>query len=122
MAEITTAGITTARITDDEMHAALRDTRPYTIVVLTKTAAYHAEGAPAIVWEHGRRNFALRAEGRLAIVCPVNDGSPVAGVGIFTGNPDEVRAILADDPAVRAGIFECELHPTRSFPGDALPA
>jgi hypothetical protein len=26
------------------------------------------------------------------------------------------------DPGVQAGIFTYEIHPIRSFPGDALPA
>ena len=26
------------------------------------------------------------------------------------------------DPGVQAGVFVYELHPCRSFPGDALPA
>ena len=48
--------------------------------------ARHGEpGVDKILWEHGRRNFALRAEGLLAIVCPVNDGSQVKGVGILGG-------------------------------------
>jgi hypothetical protein len=34
------------------------------------------------------RNFALRAERRLVIVCPVNDGSDITGVGIFAITPD----------------------------------
>jgi hypothetical protein len=29
---------------------------------------------------------------------------------------------MEDDPGVKAGVFEYEIHPVRSFPGDALPA
>ena len=28
---------------------------------------------------------------------------------------------MDEDPAVQAGIFEYELYPCRSFPGDCLP-
>jgi hypothetical protein len=35
---------------------------------------------------------------------------------------EEVVRIMDEDPVVKAGIFTYELHPTRSFPGDSLPA
>jgi hypothetical protein len=33
------------------------------------------EGVDGIIWEHGRRNFSLRADGLLSIICPVGDGT-----------------------------------------------
>lgn len=107
--------------TDEQMRARLQGAKQYTAVILRKTAQAAESGADAIVWEHARRNFALREEGSLAIVCPIGDESDVSGVGIFTGTPDEVRAIMDGDPGVRAGIFRYEVHATRGFPGDALP-
>jgi hypothetical protein len=74
-----------------------------------------------IIWEHGRRNFGLRADGVLPIVCAVSDGSDVAGVGIFDATVEEVREIMDEDPGVKAGIFVYEIHVGRSFPGDSLP-
>ena len=74
-----------------------------------------------IIWEHGRRNFALRAEGVLAIVCPISDGSNVSGVGIFNATVEEVKKIMDEDPGVKAGVFIYEIHACRSFPGDSLP-
>jgi hypothetical protein len=74
-----------------------------------------------IIWEHGRRNFALRDEGVLSIVCPIADGSDVSGVGIFNAGVERVRRIMDGDPGVQAGIFTYEVHPCRSFPGDCLP-
>ena len=109
-------------ITDEFMREMLPKTKPYTIVFLRTTAKRSEPGADAVVWEHGRRNFALRAEGLLAVVCPVTDDSGWAGVGIFDGTIDEVTRIMDDDPGVTAGIFTYELHPVRSFPGDSLPA
>jgi hypothetical protein len=108
--------------TDAEMRASRQAAHPYTVVILSKTAKRGEDGADAIVWEHGRRNFALRAAGKLAIVCPIRDDSPIAGIGIFTGEPDEVREIMEGDPAVQAGILTYDIHPTRTFPGDTLPA
>jgi hypothetical protein len=56
----------------------------------------------------------------LSIVCPVPDDSEVCGVGIFDAEPDRVRDLMEQDPGVQAGVFVYELHPCRSFPGDAL--
>ena len=108
-------------ITDEMMRERLTKTRSYSIVILHGTAKIKEPGADQIIWEHGRRNFELRAEGKLAIVCPVNDGSGVSGIGIFNAVPAEVSKIMEGDPGVRAGLFTYEIHPCRSFPGDSLP-
>jgi hypothetical protein len=108
-------------ITDEFMREMISRTKPYCIVILKAGPNKHEPGADKIIWEHGRRNFALRAEGVLSIVCPVNDGSDVSGVGIFNATVEEVRRIMDEDPGVQAGVFVYELHPCRSFPGDGLP-
>lgn len=46
------------------------------------------EGVEKIIWEHGRANFSMRADGILPIVCPVSDGSDLSGVGIFNEGLD----------------------------------
>jgi hypothetical protein len=111
----------TTRFSDDEMRALLPTTRPYTALILKAGPHRHMDGVDAVVWEHGRRNFGLRADGLLSIVCPVNDGSDVTGIGIFNLGVEEAAAVMDDDPGVRAGVFTYELHACRSFPGDALP-
>ena len=98
----------------------LTKTKSYSLVVLKPTSAAFAEGSRPIVWEHGRRNVALQAAGIMPIVCAVGD-QELAGIGIFNTDPDEARAIMADDPGVRAGIFIVEVHACRGFPGAALP-
>jgi hypothetical protein len=108
-------------ITDDVMRAMLAKAKPYTIVILKSTPKRHEPGVDKIVWEHGRRNFDLRAAGKLAIVCRVTDGSDVAGIGIFHADPEETRRIMDADPGVKSGVFLYEIHPSISFPGDALP-
>jgi hypothetical protein len=108
-------------ITDDFMRQMLATTGTYTVVILKVGPKRHDEGAQGIIWEHGRRNFQLRAEGVLAIVCQIGDGSDVAGVGIFNASVDETRTIMDEDPAVTAGVLTYEAHPCRSFPGDRLP-
>ena len=109
------------QISDDDMRQALAQTQAYTIVILTRGPAYDPPNSDAIIWEHGRRNFALRAAGLLSIVCPISDGSRMAGVGVFVSDAEQTNAIMAADPAVRAGVLSYEVHPTRSFPGDVLP-
>jgi hypothetical protein len=108
-------------LTDEQMHRALAETREYTVVLLMAGPAYGTEAARPIVWEHGRRNLELRADGVMNIVCPVMDDSPLCGLAIHAGTVDEVRTIVEGDPGVRAGVFTYELHPARSFPGDSLP-
>jgi hypothetical protein len=108
-------------ISDEQMKAGMTHTRDYSVVVLRKGPAYDEPSTPAIIWEHGRRNFALREAGLLAIVCPVPDESDLCGVGLFTTSVPDTEQIMAGDPGVRAGVFTAEVHPCRSFPGDALP-
>ena len=108
-------------ISDEFMQQALSTTRGYTVVILKKGRAYEPPRSDPVIWAHGRRNFALRAAGLLAIVCPINDGSELAGISIFDGEPAEVEQIMAADPAVQVGVLTFEIHPTRSFPGDSLP-
>lgn len=107
--------------TDDEMNQLLPTARPYSVVILKQGPKFGDEAAPAIVWEHGRRNFGLRDEGVLAVVLPVTDGSDVCGIGVFAATVDDTTVIMNEDPGVAAGMFTYEVHPCRGFPGDALP-
>lgn len=109
-------------ITDEFMQHMLSKTRQYCIVILKAGPKKNEDGVEKIIWEHGRRNFALRADGVLSIVCPISDGSNVSGVGIFNATVEEVKKIMDEDPGVKAGVFVYEIHACRSFPGDSLPA
>jgi hypothetical protein len=108
-------------ITDDFMRHMLSIAKDYSIVILKATPKRNEPGAEKIIWEHGRRNFTLRADGKLSIVCAVSDQSDVRGVGIFNTSVENVRKIMDEDPGVKAGIFTYEVDPCRSFPGDSLP-
>lgn len=108
-------------ITDDFMRQMITRTKNYCVVILKAGPNRNKAGVERIIWEHGRRNFALRADGRLSIVCPVSDGSDVSGIGIFNASMDEVKRIMDDDPGVKEGVFIYEIHACRSFPGDCLP-
>src|SRR5438132_11285226 len=103
--------LTLPDISDDTMRDGLAQTCSYTVAILKAGPTYGTPGADKIVWEHGRRNFSLRAAGLLPIVCPVVDQSEVRGIGIFAAAPHEVEQIMLDDPGVKAGVFTFEVHP-----------
>ena len=108
-------------ISDEFMQQMLSKSKKYCIVILKAGPNKNQDGVEKIIWEHGRRNFALRADGVLSIVCPVSDGSNVSGVGIFNATVEEVQKIMDEDPGVKVGVFVYEIHASRSFPGDSLP-
>ncbi len=108
-------------ITDEFMRERMGANRSYSLVILKAGPNKQTPEAEQIVWEHGRRNFALREAGLLSIVCPVRDESDVSGIGIFNATVEETKKIMDEDPGVQAGVFVYELHACRSFPGDCLP-
>jgi hypothetical protein len=57
-------------ITDEYMREMLGKAKGYTFLLLRPGPRRHEPGADKVIWEHARRNFALRAEGLLPIVCP----------------------------------------------------
>ena len=108
-------------ITDEYMKKMGATTKNYTAVILKKGPAFKMPDVFPVLWEHGRKNYALRAEGLLSVVCPINDDSEMAGIGIFNANVEQTKKIMDEDPAVKEKILIYEIHPTRSFPGDTLP-
>ena len=108
-------------ITNEYMQEMMTKTRNYNLVILKKGLNFDLPDARSVIWEHGRKNFELRADGKLSIVCPVADSGEVRGVGIFNVEEKELKQIMDEDPGVKAGIFVYEIHPVRSFPGDKLP-
>jgi len=97
------------------MQEMLGKTRPYTIIILRKTPKASEPGADKIVWEHGRRNFELRRDGKLCVTCPVGDES-VSGVCIFSTDPEETRRTYDEDPGVKAGILSTKFTKHAVFP------
>jgi len=108
-------------ITDEFMKENMMKTKSYFITLLKAGPNRYMPGVEKIIWEHGRRNFALRQAGILSIVCPVPDGGYLNGVGIFNVGADELKTIMDEDPGVKEGVFTYEIHQVRSFPGDSLP-
>lgn len=105
---------------DEEMAPLLAAAKSYSVVILKRGPKYEEEGASAIVWEHGRRNFGLRDDGVLAVVLPTTDESDVCGVGVFAASVEDTTAIMDGDPGVAAEVFTYDVHPCLGFPGDAL--
>jgi hypothetical protein len=114
------------QVTDDMLRDALPTTRPYTAVILKAGPKFEPLGPDRstavanIIWEHGKRNYALRQAGFLRVVCPIADGSGVAGIGLFDAGPEDVDRIMSGDPAVKADVLAYEIHSTRTFPGSSL--
>ncbi len=119
---LTVLGRALPTITDQGMNERLATVRSYTAVLLQATSSFVRPDVDPIVWEHGRRNFALMDSGIAALVLPAVDDSDWAGLYVFTVPPDDVHLVMRDDPGVAAGIFAYEVHPVLGFPGAALPA
>jgi hypothetical protein len=109
-----------ATITDEFMKQMMGQTKSYCVVLLRAGPNRNMEGVDKIIWEHVRRNYSLREDKVMPIVCPVNDGSGFHGVGIMDATGEEAKRIIDEDPGVKACVFVYELHPCRSFPGDCL--
>jgi hypothetical protein len=113
-------------VTEQDLYASRATFRPYTVIILKAGPRYSPPGPDrdpevgAIILRHGRRNASLRLAGLLRVVCPVADGSDVAGVGVFDATPEDVDLIYSRDPAVMAGVLTYEIHPTSTFPDSCL--
>ncbi|ORV08668.1 hypothetical protein [Mycobacterium celatum] len=107
--------------TDDQMNELLSTARSFSLVVLKPGPNCGDNRAPALMWEHGRRNLGLRDAGMMAAAFTVLDGSEIWAVRVFTATVEDTTAIMNDDPGVVAGVFTFEVHPCRGFAGDSLP-
>ena len=66
-------------------------------------------------WENIRK---MAATGKLIVAGPFMDGGDVRGLYIFSGGSiDEVKAMVADDPAVKAGRLVVEVKPWMAAKG-----
>jgi hypothetical protein len=108
-------------VTDEQIRQLAETAKPYSVALLWWGPERHMDGAAATELEHQRRMVLLRADGTIAILCPVGSET-LAGVAIMTVPSEEAREIMDRDPCVRAGMIRCEVYPCHGFPGDALPA
>lgn len=108
-------------VTDEQIRQLAATAKPYSLALLSWGPERHMDGADATELEHQRRMVSLRADGVIAILCPVISDT-VSGVAIMTVPPEEAREIMDGDPCVKASMILCEVYPCAGFPGDALPA
>ena len=113
-------------IDDAFMRERLGRMRAYVLVIMRKGPTYESPefrsaAQKAIIWEHGRRNMRLQAEGIMPLVGPVGGGGDLVGLCVFSVPEDEVRSLLDDDGAVRAGVLSYEVMNWFAAPGDRLP-
>ena len=111
----------TTTVTDEQIRELAATAKPFSLVLLSWGPERHMDGADAIELEHQRRMVSLRADGVIAILCPVGSDT-LAGVAIMTLPAEEATELMNGDPCVQAGMMTCEVHPCHGFPGDALPA
>jgi hypothetical protein len=107
-------------ITNEFMMDMPGKSKTYTIVILKKGPNDNIPERQEVIGEHGRRNFELREQGLLSIVCPVAEENEIRGIGIFNADKEKTKEILEEDPGVKQGVFVYEILGVRSFPGDAL--
>ena len=84
-----------------------------TFLVIYKPGPAWLPGKPASAQplkEHGKYMLSLYAKGSLKIAGPFTDDAGGALV-LEVGGEAEVRAIVAEDPAVKSGVFVQEMHP-----------
>ncbi len=107
-------------VTDEHVRELAATAIPYSLVVLWWGDDRFQDGAEAIEAAHQRRMVSLRADGVIAILCPVSSDT-LAGTAILDVPPERAREIMNDDPCVRAGMMRVDIHACHSFPGDTLP-
>ena len=108
-------------VTDEQIRQLAETATPYTVALLSWGPQRHMDGADATELEHQRRMVSLRADGVIAVLCPVVSET-LAGVAIMTTSTEEAREIMSGDPCVRADMIRCEVYSAHGFPGDALPS
>jgi hypothetical protein len=108
-------------VTDEQVRQLAQTAQPYSLALLWWGPERNKDGADATEREHQRRMVSLRADGVIAVLCPVGSDT-LAGVAIMNVPADEAREIIGGDPCIQAEMMRCEVHACHGFPGDALPA
>ncbi|TSD99568.1 hypothetical protein FOS14_12440 [Skermania sp. ID1734] len=107
-------------VTDEQIRELASTAQPYSLVLLSWTPQRHQDGAEAIELEHQRRMVSLRADGVIAILCPILSDT-LAGMAVMPATENHARQIMADDPCVQAGMMTYQTYSCLGFPGDSLP-
>jgi hypothetical protein len=107
-------------VTDEQLQELAASAKPFSLALLSWGPRRHQEGADAIEREHQRRMVSLRAEGTIAVLCPVQSEG-LCGAAVMTQSVAQARETMAADPCVQAGMMTVEVFPCVGFPGDTLP-
>src|SRR5262245_20378995 len=67
--------------------------------------------------DHGKYMLSLYIKGSMKLAGPLTDNAGGA-VLLDVSNEAEAKAIVADDPAVKSGVFVYEMHPWKLQPWD----
>jgi hypothetical protein len=110
-----------AEVSDQQIRELAATAEQFSIAILEWGPNRGMAGADAIELEHQRRMVSLRADGVIAVLCPVGSDQ-VCGVAVMTAPLDAARDLMADDPCVQSGMMTCQVYPCHGFPGDAIPA
>jgi uncharacterized protein YciI len=88
--------------------------KPYFFVLLKKgpNRTQDSVTAAKIQKAHMENINRMAASGKLNVAGPFLDEGDMRGIFIFdSGNEDEVRKLVENDPAVKAGRLTYEIHP-----------
>ncbi|WP_200950467.1 hypothetical protein [Nocardia sp. Root136] len=106
-------------VTDEQIRTLAATAKPYSVVLLHWGPKRSMDGADAIEFEHQRRVVSLRAEGVIAVLCPVVSDT-VAGVAIMTVSAEQAAEIMAADPAFAPKC--CAARYTHAMASPATPS
>ena len=109
-----------SNVTDEQIRDLAATAKPYSLVMLRWGQMRHQDRAEEIELEHQRRMVSLRAEGVIAVLCPIPSDT-MAGVAVMTVPAEQADELIAGDPCVRAGMMTYETYACMGFPGDSLP-
>jgi uncharacterized protein YciI len=100
----------------------LASIKPYILLILTKGENYGISDTPRIIQsEHLPYVFKQRENGIMLLTMPVMDDTNITAVAVYnTTDKEEVRKLVAKDPAIEAGIFNYEIVTALGLPGDTL--
>lgn len=107
-----------------EVMTKLATIKPYVLVVLTKGENYGLSDSPRIIQsEHLPYIFEQRRDNQMVLTMPIMDNnSHLAAVAVYnTTDKDEVKHLMENDPAIKAGVFDYEIVTGMGLPGDKLP-
>ena len=107
-------------VTNDQVEELARSAVPYSLVILRWGPRRGTSDVAPVEAEHQRRMVQLRADGVIAILCPVASDS-VCGVVVMNVTTTEAGTIMREDPCVRGQVMTYDVYQCHGFPGDRLP-